>query len=74
MRDSTGRMMYGPATSPGFTRGWVIGFPDELKIWRQQGTIADVYALKTGKTDTAYVGWFDAKKVRSLNEPGVGYR
>jgi hypothetical protein len=62
MRDSAGRTISGPATSPGFTHGWVIGFPDELKTWRQQGTIAHVQSLKSGKTDTAYVGWFDAKK------------
>jgi 4-amino-4-deoxy-L-arabinose transferase-like glycosyltransferase len=61
-RDTTGRTMYGPATSPGFVHGWVIAFPDELKTWREQGSITDVHTLKVGKIDVAYVGWFDAGK------------
>ncbi|HEX4125335.1 MAG TPA: glycosyltransferase family 39 protein, partial [Tepidisphaeraceae bacterium] len=61
-RDASGHMIYGPATSPGFTHGWVIAYPDELKNWRQQGTITDLHQLKTGKDDTADVGWFQAKR------------
>ena len=59
--DSAGHLLRGPATTPGFTQGWIIAYPDELKNWRKQGTIIDLHPLPSGK-DTVYVGWFAAKK------------
>jgi hypothetical protein len=47
-------------SSTGLVYGWIISYPDELKKWRRGGTITHLHILKSGKDDTAYVGWFDA--------------